>query len=178
MSESIDVLQNGVSQSSKRALRNPWVLGWLALVAVVLGVNIFMISMAFVTNPGLVSKDYYEKGRSYERTVQQRIATRTALGWELALETPERIVMQRPAAFRLHVADKVGLPLAKADVTVHAYRPSDANADFATPLAEASAGQYVGDLQFPLKGKWDLIVEVKQGEHSYQIARNVFVDAN
>jgi len=24
----------------------------------------------------------------------------------------------------------------------------------------------------------DLLVEVKQGEHSYQIARNVFVDAN
>lgn len=178
MSESIDVLQNGISQSSKRALRNPWVLGWLALVVVVLAVNIFMISMAFITNPGLVSKDYYEKGRSYERTVQQRIAMRTALGWDLAFETPERIVMQQPAAFRLHVADKVGLPLAHANVMVYAYRPSDAAADFSMPLAEVGPGHYVGDLQFPLKGKWDLIVEVKQGEHSYQIARNVFVDAH
>ena len=178
MSESIDVLHKGISQSSKRALRNPWVLGWLALVAVVLGVNIFMISMAFTTSPGLVAKDYYEKGRSYERTVQQRIASRTALGWELALDVPERIVLQRPAAFRLQVADKVGLPLAGANVTVHAFRPSDADADFAMPLAEVTGGHYVGDLQFALKGKWDLLVEVKQGEHSYQIARNVFVDAN
>lgn len=178
MSESIDSFHHGVSQSSKRALRNPWVLGWLALVAVVLGVNIFMISLAFITNPGLVSEDYYEKGRSYERTVQQRAATRSALGWDLALQAPEHIVWQRPAGFRLHVADKVGLPLGGATVTVHAFRPSDADADFTMPLAEVAPGQYVGDLEFPLKGKWDLVVEVKQAEHSYQIARNVFVDPN
>lgn len=178
MSESIDVLQNGVSQSSKRALRNPWVLGWLALVAVVLGVNIFMITLAFVTNPGLVSKDYYEKGRSYERTVQSRMAARSALGWDLALEAPGQIVLQRPAAFRLHVADKVGLPLGGAEVTMRAFRPSDADADFVMPLAEVTAGQYVGDLQFPLKGVWDLIVEVRQGENSYEIARRVSVLAD
>jgi nitrogen fixation protein FixH len=175
MSESIDVLQNGISQSSKRALRNPWVLGWLALVAVVLGVNIFMITMAFVTNPGLVSKDYYEKGRDYERTVQQRIAARNALAWDLSLQTPERIVLQRPAAFRITAADKVGLPLVGADVTVRAFRPSDANADFSMPLAEVTGGQYVGDLVFPLKGVWDVIVEVRQGEHNYEIARRVSV---
>ena len=53
-----------ISQDNPNAWRNPWVLGWLALVAVVLVVNAVMITIAFVTNPGLVTEDYYEKGQS------------------------------------------------------------------------------------------------------------------
>ena len=173
----VTTMDNPISQANKRALRNPWVLGWLALVAVVLGVNIYMISMAFITSPGLVSKNYYEQGRDYERTVQSRSAARAALGWDVALEV-SGVHMGKPAAFRIVAKDKDNRPLAESQVKLFAYRPSDVNADFSTVLAEKVPGEYVGDVVFPLKGAWDLVVEVKQGEDIYQVPRRLAVLAN
>lgn len=170
-----DMMDNRISQASKRALRNPWVLGWLALVAVVLGVNVFMISMAFVTNPGLVSKSYYEQGREFERTIQTRNATRASLGWDLKLEGGGELRVGQTGPFRLVALEKSGAPLKGADVVVHAYRPSDANADFSLPLAEKAPGEYLGDIQFPLKGAWDLVVEVRRGDDLYQVPRRIAI---
>lgn len=176
MSSSVEaVVERGISQANKSAWRNPWVLGWIALVSVVFAVNAFMITMAFTTSPGLVEKDYYEQGRDYERTLQTRMAERAALAWKLSLNTPDAITEGRPAALNLGVLDKAGAPLANAQVKVHVYRPSDANADFYLPLAEKSSGQYVGDVTFPLKGIWDLIIDVKQGTNSYQMTQRVLV---
>lgn len=169
------MMGNLISQANKQALRNPWVLGWLTLVAVVLGVNVFMIGMAFVTNPGLVSKSYYEQGREFERTVLSRNAARAELGWNLKLETGGELHAGRPGGLRMTAADKTGQPLTSAQVVVHAYRPSDANLDFSLPLAERAPGEYVGDVSFPLKGAWDLIVEVRQGENVYQLPRRVSI---
>jgi nitrogen fixation protein FixH len=170
-----ETMDNLISQANKRALRNPWVLGWLALVAVVLGVNIFMISMAFVTSPGLVSKSYYEQGRELERTVQSRSAARTALGWNLQLETGGELHAGRAGGLRMVALDKAGQPLTAAQVVVHAYRPSDAESDFSLPLAERAPGEYVGEVNFPLKGAWDLVVEVRQGENTFNLPRRVSI---
>jgi nitrogen fixation protein FixH len=175
MSNGEAAMESGISQGNRQALRNPWVLGWIALVTIVLGVNIFMVTMAFTTGPGLVHEDYYERGRDYERTIETRIAARAALGWKLKLESARAIKTGQPAAFNLFVEDKVGAPLANANVMVNAYRPSDAESDFVIPLAEKVPGQYVGDLVFPLKGIWDVIIEVKQGEDAYQITRRISV---
>ena len=62
-------ISQGISQDNPKALKNPWVIGWLLLVAVVLAVNIGFISLAFITNPGLVDKNYYEKAEDYEENL-------------------------------------------------------------------------------------------------------------
>ena len=51
----------GTVQASS-AWRSPWFIGLDWMVAVVLAVNATMITLAFVTNPGLVIDDYYERG--------------------------------------------------------------------------------------------------------------------
>lgn len=168
----------GFSQSNRSAMRNPWVVGWIALVVVVLSVNVFMISMAFLTSPGLVTEDYYEKGQDYEKTINSRIAARNALGWDLNLDMDAKPAMNRPALFRMTAVDKVGLPLRDADVTVHAYRPSDAAADFDRKLEEGLPGQYSGDISFPLKGIWDLQVIIVRGDERYEVSRRISVAAN
>lgn len=164
-----------LSQSNKQALRNPWVLGWLAMVSIVLAVNIGMITTAVVTNPGLVNEDYYEQGRSYEKNVLKQIAARNALGWQVSLEVPELTPLAAPAPYRFTAVDDRGLPLGGAEVVLMAYRPSDAKADFRVPLLETAPGQYQAQVEFPLKGIWDLIIQVKRGEDHYDMARRISV---
>lgn len=165
------------SQSSRRALRNPWVVGWLLLLATVLSVNIFMITLAFTTGPGLVTEDYYEKGQDYEQTINSRLAARSALGWDLNLEMNGKPVQNEPALFRVTATDKVGVPLTDARVTLHAYRPSDAGADFDAVLGEGLPGQYSEDVVFPLKGLWDLQVTIERGDDTYDVSRRISVTA-
>jgi len=166
---------NRISQSNKRALRNPWVLGGLALIATVLIVNITMITLAITTNPGLVSKDYYERGRYNERHYLQRVAERSALGWTISLEVPASIHMGATQTYRVAVADNVGEPLRGAEVVLNAYRPSDAKADFAVPLEEVGAGIYQGAVEFQLKGTWDLLIDVKREDKALELPRRISV---
>ena len=168
----------GISQDSKRAWRNPWVLGWLALVLVVLMMNGVMITLAVVSNPGLVTEDYYEKGRDLEANVSSRMQARNALGWTLNLDHPEDIYLQRPELVRLSIVDRVGQPLENARVTVQAYRPADADADFHARMEEIGPGLYQARMTFALKGLWDLKVNVERGEDRYDISQRLFVKAN
>lgn len=166
---------NRISQSNKRAMRNPWVLGWLALVGTVLAVNITMITLAVVTNPGLVSKDYYERGRYNEHHYIQRVTERKALGWTARLEVPESIQLGATQTYRVAIVDHVGEPLRGAQVVLHAFRPADAKADFSLPLQEVGAGIYQVPAEFRLKGIWDLLIDVKRDGKSFELPRRIAV---
>ena len=165
----------GISQNSKHAWRNPWVLGILALLLFVIAVNAGFIMMAMKSNPGLVDVKYYDHGRDYERNALKQIAARNSLGLEAKFETPEHIVMSRTDVFRFTAVDKQGLPYSKAEVSVMAYRPSDAAADFTVQMQDKVDGRYQADMSFPLKGTWDLIVKVKRGEESFELTRRISV---
>lgn len=158
-----------ISQSNKRALRNPWVLSWIALVVIVLGVNIAMITLAVTTNPGLVDKDYYEKGRNFENNVHKQIAARNALGWSGRLDIADQLNRNKPAAVRFSIVDDKGLPLSGLKVALVNYRPSDANADFISDLKEFSPGQYETTVSYPLKGLWELTLRVTQQDQQFDM---------
>lgn len=163
------------SQENKQALRNPWVIGWLVLVFVVLAVNAGMVATAVMTNPGLVEEDYYEKGRDHEQAYQQRLQARSELGWQVTMELPERVVAGKPGVYRFLVADKHGVPIKGAEAVLTAYRPSDATADLRTVLDEVAPGQYDAYLDLPLKGIWDLKLRVATGEHQWDASRRISV---
>ncbi len=164
-----------ISQDNKQALRNPWVLGWLLLLVLVLTVNVIFIVTAFYTSPGLVERDYYEKGRDHEENVRKKLAARSALGWEMHLDVPEKAQLGVVAPYRLTVVDRVGQPLKGAVVTLQAYRPADAAADFDLSMSETMAGQYQAEIRFPLKGIWDLKVRIAHKEDSYDIEQRIIV---
>jgi len=165
----------GISQHSKHALRNPWVLGMAAFVLLVVAVNVGFIMTAMRTNPGLVDVNYYDRGRDYERNALKQIAARNALGLEARLEVPEHVVVTKPAQFGFTVVDNHGLPLTDADVSVTAYRPSDAAADFTVVMGHIASGRYQAEMNFPLKGTWDLIIKLKRGEDSLELTRRISV---
>ncbi len=167
-----------ISQDNKQAMRNPWVLGWLALLITVIGVNVAFIATAFITSPGLVDEHYYEKGRDHEKNFQQKMEARSRLGWNITLQTPEKITVAKPTTYSVNVVDRLGNPLKGARVSLQAYRPSDASADFTTELEPIADGVFQSKLPLPLKGIWDLTVTVTQGEEVLSTARRVIVQAN
>ena len=155
-----------ISQSNKQAFRNPWVLGWLGLLIFVLLVNAGMITTAYMTSPGLVDKDYYEKGRDQEENMLKKRAARNALGWSFKLDLPEQIVVGKDATIRFNVVDKFGVALKDIKVELTAYRPSDINADFSINMQAFAAGQYQADAVFHLKGVWELQIKAMQTDEN------------
>ena len=157
-----------ISQDSKEAFRNPWVLGLIGAIVLVFGVNAAFITTAFMTNPGLVDKDYYEKGRDTERNFTKKIAMEKRLGWNFNMAFPEEIILNNDGTFNLSVTDKAGLPVRNAKVTLQAYRPSDAHADFHLDMTEIAQGIYQTKAKFPLKGIWEVTTVVALGEDALQ----------
>nr|VFK14547.1 MAG: Nitrogen fixation protein FixH [Candidatus Kentron sp. LPFa] len=153
--------------------RNPWVILWVFIASVILSVNGGMLYLAIDSSPGLVVEDYYERGQNYEETV----LTRQALGRNLSLrlDAPPRIETGKPATFRFTGADKTGRPIQADAITLHAYRPSDTAADFSLPMIKANTDGYLAQATFPLKGVWDIVIAVKQGEIEHNVPRRITV---
>lgn len=166
-----------ISQDSKSAMRNPWVLGWLGLLVTVVAINIAFIVTAFNTAPGLVDENYYEKGRDHEKHFQQKLEARNRLGWDIRIQVPETITLGKPANYSINVVDQAGHPVRDAKVSLHAYRPSDAAADMQGPMENFAPGVYQARIALPLKGFWDLKVKVSRGEDELELEQRITVMA-
>ena len=164
-----------ISQDNPYAWRNPWVIGWVSLVAIVLIVNITMITLAFVTSPGLVDKDYYEKGQDFEKNINRLSAERNALAWTYTTDFPANPVVNTPAHYSFNLVDKYGVALIDAKVILSAYRPSDANADFNAEMIETVSGRYEAYIAYPLKGIWEYTITIKSDEDTYSFTRRTSV---
>ncbi|RTZ72625.1 MAG: nitrogen fixation protein FixH [Gammaproteobacteria bacterium] len=177
MTETMQKSKPRISQENKEAFRNPWVLGWIAAITLVLLVNVAFIVTAIVTNPGLVDKNYYEKGRDLEREFITLQETRNRLGWQMKLEAVSRPVIDQPARYTFSVVDKAGVPVDGDHAVLRAYRPSDAASDFEMEMQEIAPGIYSAELTFPLKGIWDLIAILHRGEDALKVSRRISVQA-
>jgi nitrogen fixation protein FixH len=155
------------------AWRSPWVMGWIALVVAVLGVNVTMVYLAIATNPGLVVEDYYERGREYERSLVSKMAS--GPGWEMRADIPPLIKAGERTRIRFFSVDRAGMPVAPDAVELYAYRPSDASRDFNLPMTEEGRGRYLAELSFPLLGVWDVLIAVKSGEAEQNLGQRIQV---
>jgi nitrogen fixation protein FixH len=178
LTQSIDRIRNYYSQANADAKRNPWFLAWLALVVVFLLVNLGFIITSVFTMPGLVTKDYYEQGRQYERNALKLMAKRNRLQWTAQLETPTSPVIGQTAPYRFSAVDARGVPIMDAEATLLAYRPADANADFTTRLTQIAPGLYQTDLSLPLPGIWELHVTVQHDDDVFTLSRRISVAKN
>ncbi|VAW47533.1 Type cbb3 cytochrome oxidase biogenesis protein CcoH [hydrothermal vent metagenome] len=156
------------------AWKNPFVISWFVILIVVVSVNFFMVSMAIVTNPGLVIDDFYEKGKSMDKilAVQKRM---DEMGWQLEVDLPD-LKEGKSVQVTLMVLDKEGEPLKVDTAVLYYYRPSDRKLDGQQELTPTEIlGQFKTDFVLNTKGKWDLIMEVTQGELVYNIGRSIMV---
>ena len=175
LSQSFTNFRRKYSQSNRQAMRNPWFIGWLILLATFLSVNALFVFLAVSTNPGLVVDDYYEQGRQYEAHALERIAAQKHLNWTTRLEIPQTIVRDLEDVYRFSAVDTRGVPVDHAVVKLLAYRPSDAGADFVMPMQEFASGLYEASVNFPLPGVWDVKVEVQSDAAQYEMSHRIFV---
>ena len=165
-----------ISQDSKKGLRNPWFLGMMGLIVVVLGVNGTFIWLAMQSRPALVDREYNTKDRKSDSAVLNDLEAHRALAWRTTIKQPKDIVANTPMAYEIGVVDRAGMPVS-GRVEVNAYRASDAGRDFATSFSETSPGNYQGYINFPLKGYWELRIRIKRGEEMFEANAGRFMVA-
>lgn len=154
--------------------KNPFIIAWVAILTIVLAVNFFMVSMAIVTNPGLVIDDFYEKGKNMDKILAER-KRMEALGWQLKIDLP-LLSEGKSQTVTLQVLDKEGAPMSVDSAVLYYYRPSDRDLDGEQPLQPTGEqGVYSTEFSLSPKGKWDLIMEVTQGENHFSIGRAIMV---
>jgi nitrogen fixation protein FixH len=166
-----------ISQSNKSGLRNPWVLGMLALIAVVLAVNATFIW--FTQKEGrstLVERDYKTKDRKSNEALLSELREKQALGWQTEIKNPKSVVMGVPTTYEIAINDRQGKPVSGA-MEVIAYRGSDASKDFTTAFKEVAPGRYQGYINFPLKGYWELHIRVQRGDEHFGVDAEKFMVA-
>lgn len=166
-----------ISQSNKSGLRNPWVWGMLALIAVVLSVNATFIWLTMKEgHSSLVDRDYQTTNRQSNESMLSDLRQQHALSWQTEIKKPPSIVMGIPTAYEIAVKDREGKPVSGV-MEVVAYRPSDASKDFTTTFKEVAPGSYQGNINFTLKGYWELHIHIQRGDARFNVNTDKFMVA-
>jgi nitrogen fixation protein FixH len=154
--------------------KNPFVIAWMVILTVVLAVNFFMVSMAIVTNPGLVIDDYYEQGKRMDVILAEQ-KRMEKIGWQLDIDLPT-LSEGKTVTVNLNVKDKEGRLFNVDNAILYYYRPSDRNLDGQQALSSTGkTGHYTTQFSLPVKGKWDVIMEVNKGDMRFNMGRSIFV---
>ncbi|MEJ2608477.1 MAG: FixH family protein [Candidatus Thiodiazotropha sp.] len=155
------------------AWRSPWVIAWIAMVVIFFTMNMIMIYFAIDNNPGLVVDDFYDRGQDYEKNMLKRKARDPK--WKMRVKLPPKIEINQPVVWHFTVSDKEGAPIDRDEVVFYAYRPSDAKQDFSSPMQRVGPGVYEVTVKFPLKGIWDTLVSIRNGEDEYHTPKRIGV---
>ncbi len=162
-----------LSQENKKGWRNPWFISLMGVVVTALLVNSMLIWYALHRGSTLVDHEYSTRDRKSDTETIDDIQAHNSLAWKTTLKLPKMIVLATPTSYEIDVMDRQGLPVS-GEMEVVAYRPSDADKDFAVPFTEVSSGKYQGYISFPLKGIWELRIRVKRGKEVFETESDKF----
>ncbi len=156
------------------AWKNPFVIGWFAILIIVLSVNFFMVSMAIVTAPGLTVPDFYEKGKNMAQIIARR-KHMEELGWQFDIDLP--ILKEgKDQEVTVTVLDKDNNAFDVDTAVLYYYRPSNKKYDGELALqSSGQTGEYKGVINLPLKGKYDLVMEITKGNEVFNLGRSIMV---
>jgi nitrogen fixation protein FixH len=143
-----------------------------AFAAVVLLMNGLMIMSAVQTFTGVAVKGAYERGLTYNRTLEAAHA-QAELGWCAEVGFEQADPSAGKLSLRLHDSD--GRPISGAEVEVVLFRPAQQGQDFRVCLNGTSAGVYQADLEFPAMGAWDAYLAARLHDASYQRRERLLV---
>ena len=123
---------------------------------IILAVNGTMIWLALSTFGGLATADYYDRGRTYNETLETAEAM-AALGWQVeVVSTPQEDGMYLMEATLL---DDDGAPLLGAEVTGNLVRPSSDDQDMQVVLVAQEDGRWAVPVA---AGLWELRLLVER----------------
>jgi nitrogen fixation protein FixH len=132
----------------------------IGFFAVVIGVNVTMMTLAISTMPGTEVESPYLAGIKYNAEISAARA-QAARGWRMTSHV-DRTGDGR-AVVTIEARDRNGTPLAGLALSAKLARPTDKRVDRTFALAERSAGRYSGDAVDVVAGIWDLEVKADRG---------------
>ncbi len=141
----------------------------LAFFAVVIGVNVVMMTLAISTMPGTEVESPYLAGIKYNGEITSARA-QAERGWRLTSHVARGI--DGRVAVTVEARDRAGVPLAGLAMSLRLARPTDSRADHAVVLTERSGGTYVGEAADVVAGIWDLELEADRGTERMFLSKN------
>jgi len=157
-----------------RAITGRHVLwGLLGFFGFVLAANAVFIYLAVDTFTGLSTENAYQRGISYNQTLEARAAQRE-LGWGAELRFEQE--SGRRGTLSVEMRDRAGRPLDDLQVSGQVVRPTHAGYDRDVVLGRSGPGEYATTLELPLHGQWDvrLIAEARGGAR-FQMERRIWL---
>lgn len=165
-----------MTNEKESAFKNPWVWLLIGIMGTAIVVNIILIALAFLSPPGLVVENYYEKGKAYFYDQAQAKADQERLGWQMNLDLPKAPVINTGESYLVRVLDREGLPVEGGHGEFAAYRPAENGHDMFLPMRDLGAGYYGAEVTFSKPGNWDLIVTVQRGEDKLDVAKRIYLN--
>jgi nitrogen fixation protein FixH len=152
--------------------KSPWLIGWLSLVLIVMAVNAYMISQSINDFPGLVVDDFYDRGQDYEENIHQKLENNQK--WTTQFQLVDMHI-NKPTIINFSIKGKEGKPAEVEQITLFAYRPSDAKKDFSVAMKLIDKHTYQANITFNSKGNWDLLASVVISGTEVNYAKKIFV---
>jgi nitrogen fixation protein FixH len=130
----------------------------LGIVVIIgIGAVVATVLIGSSTFEGIVVSNPYEEGLRWD--AQQR--ARAESGWSVSL--PSRSFPRGTTVFSATVSDRKGHPLPDAVVVLRVSYPSTSRYDEAHTLARERDGRFVGTVNLPRSGLWNVQFVVSQG---------------
>ncbi len=136
-----------------------WIAGFFLIVFASIGT---MMYIAVNSMSGLETEEPYEKGIAYNETIARARAQEAAnLSVSIAADPqPDKLVR-----LSVRIRDAKDNPYMEKMVSVLFFRPTKEGFDKKINLKEKKPGVYRGNIMLPLRGIWDLKLEIKDAEH-------------
>lgn len=134
------------------------------IVAIVNGI---FVTIAASTHTGVITENAYQKGLNYNAVIEES-EKQDRLGWTSSIELKDNLL-------NVWLYDKNGDDIKNAEVTVYFTRPSQEGHDFSVSLGMDSKNIYSKEVNFPLKGLWDVRVLAKWNQQQYQKSKQIVV---
>jgi len=128
---------------------------FLAVFAIVAGVNAFFVWSAVSTFSGLAGEDDYRKGLAYNTTLTEA-AEQKRLGWQAALSVSNGSVLS------LTLTDASGAPLDGYSIAGTLERPAASQFDRTLSFVPAGSGHYQAPLSAAGYGTWIATLNVSR----------------
>ncbi|MEW6639566.1 MAG: FixH family protein [Pseudomonadota bacterium] len=144
----------------------------VAFFAVVISVNVVMMTLAVKTLPGTEVDSAYRASLAYGSEIKAAEA-QTQRHWRVDAHLAR--APDGRAALQVEARDRDGAPLDGIAFSGRLERPADQHGDRAVTLAGAGQGLYRGAVSDIAPGQWDLVIEGEQAGERVFLSRNRIV---
>jgi nitrogen fixation protein FixH len=154
--------------SDQKKSKIPYI--FFAFFAVIFAVDFFYIYLSNKTWRGVVTQNPYQKGLKYNEVLKAS-ERQEQLGF--VLEMKYQKLAEKRGEISLKIFDKNSRKITDAKVLLKFKRPTQEGFDFEKE-AKFLSGEYSAEIDFPLKGQWDVeVLAQRNGDIFQQVKRYV-----